>query len=64
MYILRYPQKIIVGILMFVWSQWKMQMESNILIKNMEIFFIKDEGSSKIMIIKVNVLICYRKASK
>lgn len=64
MYILRYPQKIIVGILMFVWSQWKMQMESNILIENMEIFFIKDEGSSKIMIIKVNVLICYRKASK
>lgn len=64
MYILRYPQKIIVGILMFVWSQWKMKMESNILIKNMEIFFIKDEGSSKIMIIKVNVLICYRKASK
>lgn len=64
MYILRYPQKIIVGILMFVWSQWKMQMESNILIKNMEIFFIKDEGNSKIMIIKVNVLICYRKASK
>lgn len=64
MYILRYPQKIIVGILMFVWSQWKMQMESNILNKNMEIFFIKDEGSSKIMIIKVNVLICYRKASK